>query len=280
VPFDKPKHVVSYGDGDLSFNLHTVNDTGLPPMKVCPPSDAQQSLIPSGVWISYILHRKHDNPIILPGASIVNVDGLCPEFDAHKNINLFGHYFGIKSIYDSPTYMRAILPFKFVSCFCLTNDLTYKLSHTSNIFCMDTAIPAITSSCIFQMIYDECVQIHCSNFEICKPHMVAAPASHVQLFLNGLSALDYPLTRIGCKLNVITPSCPQFFVLLRIQEPSLSATWTKQILMQTIAKPCCCCISDLKMEFWSTASQLLDPSLMPVFSSFRLFFWIFFCGIP
>ncbi len=148
-------------------------------MKACPPSDAQQSLVPSGICISYNVHCKHNNPSILPGMSIVNMDDLCPEFDVYKNTNLFGNHFGIKFIYDNHTYMQAISPFKFVSCFCLTDNLTYKLSHTSNIFCMDAAIPAITSSCIFELIYDQCVQIHCSNFEIYDTHRVAAPATHV-----------------------------------------------------------------------------------------------------
>ncbi len=185
VPFNMLEHAASYGNGDPSFNLHAVNDTGLPPMKACPPSDAQQSLVPSGIHIFYNLHREHDNPSILPGASVVNVDGLCPEFDAHKNTNLFGHHFGIKFIHDGHTYVQAISLFEFISCFCLTNNLTYKLSHTSDIFCMDAAIPAITSSQIFELIYDHCIQIRCSNFKIYKPHRAAAPAAHVQLFLNG-----------------------------------------------------------------------------------------------
>jgi hypothetical protein len=192
APFNTPEHAVSYGDGDPSFNLHAVNDTGLPPMKACPPYDAQGSLVPSGVRISYNLHHKHDNPSILPGASIVNVDGVCPEFDAHENTNLFGHHFGIEFIYNGHIYVQAVLPFEFVSCVCLTNNLTYKLSHTSNIFCMDDAIPAITSSCIFKMIYDQCIQICCSNFEIYQPHWIAAPATHVQLFLNGAVGARLP----------------------------------------------------------------------------------------
>jgi hypothetical protein len=125
APLNMPEHAVSYGNGDPSFNLHAVNDTGLPPMKACPPSDTQQSLVTLGVRISYNLHRKHDNPSILPGISIVNVDGLCPEFDAHKNINLFGHHFGIKFIYDGHTYVRAIFAIQIcISCFHLTNNLT------------------------------------------------------------------------------------------------------------------------------------------------------------
>jgi hypothetical protein len=149
-----PKHAVSYGSSNPLFNLHAVNDTGLPPMKACPPSNAQQPLVPSGIQISYNLHCKHDNLSILPGASVVNVDGLRPEFDAHENINLFGHHFGIEFIYDSHTCMWAISQFEFVSCFCLADNLTYKLSNTSNFFCMDVTIPAIMSSCKFKMIYD------------------------------------------------------------------------------------------------------------------------------
>jgi hypothetical protein len=108
VLFNTPKHAVSYGNGNPLFNLYAMNDTGLPPMKACPPSDAQQSLVPLDIQISYNLHRKHDNPSILPGTSVVKVDGLCPEFNAHKNTNLFGHHFGIEFIYNGHTYMRAI----------------------------------------------------------------------------------------------------------------------------------------------------------------------------
>ncbi len=39
----------------------------------------------------------------------------------------------------------------------------------------------------------------------------------------GLWGLNYPLTIIACKLIGTTPSCPQFSVLLKIWEPSLSA---------------------------------------------------------
>ncbi len=103
---------------------------------------------------------------------------------------------------------------------------------------------------------------------ICLPYQL--PMSNCSS--TGLLVLDYPLTRIGCKLIAMTPSYPQFFVLLKIWEPSLSATWTKQILMQTIVKPCGCCIK-LKTESWSTAGWLLDLSLMSIFSLFQLFFW-------
>ncbi len=96
----------------------------------------------------------------------------------------------------------------------------------------------------------------------------------------GLLGLDYPLTRIWCKLIPTTPSCPQFFVLLRIQEPSLSATWTKQILMQTIAKPCGCRISS-----WKRNPDLLEANrwiraLCPSSACSNYFSEYHFCGIP
>jgi hypothetical protein len=47
MPFNMPEHAVSYGNGDPSFNLLAVNDTGLSSMKACPPSDAKQSLVGS-----------------------------------------------------------------------------------------------------------------------------------------------------------------------------------------------------------------------------------------
>ncbi len=108
------------------------------------------------------------------------------------NTNLFGHHFGIEFIQDGHTYIWATLPFKVESCFCLTNDLTYKLSHMSSIFCMDAAIPAITFSQIFELIYDQCVQICCSNFKIYKPNRAAASAAHIQLFLNRAVGAQLP----------------------------------------------------------------------------------------
>jgi hypothetical protein len=98
---------------------------------------------------------------------------------------------------------------------------------------MDAAIPAITFSQMFNLIYEWCIQIHCSNFKIYKPHRAATPAAHVQSFLNGAVVAGLPSHENWCKLIATTPSCPQFFVLLKIREPSLSATWTKQNLMQT-----------------------------------------------
>jgi hypothetical protein len=57
---------------------------------------------------------------------------------------------------------------------------------------MDAVIPAITSSQIFELNYDRCIQICCSNFKIYKPHRAAAPAAHVQLFLNGAVGARLP----------------------------------------------------------------------------------------
>jgi hypothetical protein len=58
---------------------------------------------------------------------------------------------------------------------------------------MDAAIPGRTSARLFEQIYDRCVQIRCSNFEIYEPNQLAAPAAHVQTFLNGAIGVRLPI---------------------------------------------------------------------------------------
>jgi len=111
------------------------------------------------VTLSYNLHRDWDNPAVLVGSSVVDVDGLCPHFNPNVNVNLFGHYFGVKFVAEGHTYVRAISPFEIVSCFWLTDELTYQLSQHSNAFCMDAAFPAISSARIFEQVLDWCLHI-------------------------------------------------------------------------------------------------------------------------
>jgi len=159
APFNTPEHAVSYSPDDPSFNVHAVNDAGLPPTSANPPTDAQHSTIPDGVIVKYYLHRSFDNPGVLPGLAVVGLDGLCPPFDPSDNCNLFGHHFGIEFIHQDHTYVRSISPFEFVSCFCLGDELTYKLSQHAHAFCMDAAIPAKSSAWFLEAVYDRCVQI-------------------------------------------------------------------------------------------------------------------------
>jgi hypothetical protein len=128
----------------------------------------------------------------LVGSAVLRDVDLCPPFNPIANTNVFGHYFGIKFKHNGHTYVRAISPFKFVSCFRLTDELTFKLSHPSNAFCLDAAIPARTSARIFEVILDRCIQIRSSNFEIFEPNQYAAPAACIQTFLNGAVGVRLP----------------------------------------------------------------------------------------
>ncbi len=117
--------------------------------------------------------------------AVASLDVSCLAFDPNKNSKLFGHFFGFEFVHDGHSYVRAISPFEFVSCFCLTEELTYKLLHPS-IFCLDAAVPSMTSARIFKQIYDQCIHIQSCNFEIFEPNQYAAPAACVQAFLNGM----------------------------------------------------------------------------------------------
>jgi hypothetical protein len=170
VPINKPVLSISYSKDNKSFNNHAINDNGLQPLQASIPLDAQQALSNAGVRVKYYLHRYNDNPSNLVGLAVLSVDNLCPPFSPIANTNVFGHYFDIEFKHDGHTYVRAISPFEFVLCFCLTNELTFKLSHPSNTFCLDAAIPACTPALIFELVLDRCIQIRSSNFKIFEPN--------------------------------------------------------------------------------------------------------------
>jgi hypothetical protein len=192
APFNKPELAISYSKDNAYFNNHAVNDNGLQPLRASTPSDAQQASCDVGTWVKYYLHRHDDNPSNLVCFAILSDIDLCPPFNPILNTNVFGHYFGIKFKHDGHTYVHAISPFEFVSCFCLTDELTYKLSHPSNAFCLDAAIPARTSARIFEVLLDRCIQICSGNFEIFEPNQFAAPAACIQTFLNGAVGVSLP----------------------------------------------------------------------------------------
>ncbi len=193
APFNRPEHAVSFSKNDKSFNNHAVNDNGLQPLRASIPSNAQQMACPDGVQVDYYLHRHDDNPADLVCSAVICVDGICPPFNPIANTNVFGHYFGTEYKCNGSTYVCAISTFEFVSCFRLTNKLTYALSHPSNAFCLDATVPALTLARIFEIILDRCIQIRRSNFEIFEPNQYAAPAACIQTFLNGAVGVRLPL---------------------------------------------------------------------------------------
>ena len=119
---------------------------------------------------------------MLLGSSVVSLDGLCPAFDPTDNQNLFGHLFGIEFAYDSHAYVRAISQFEAASCLRLSNEFTYRLAKPVNAFCLDAAVPGLTSAHIFHHVHERCIHIRSKNFEIFEPNQFAAPAAYAPTF--------------------------------------------------------------------------------------------------
>jgi hypothetical protein len=80
--------------------------------------------------------------------------------------------------------VHAISSFEFARCFNLDDDITYKLSHQPNTFCLDAAIPGCTSAHIFGQLLSWLVHICNANCPIFSPNQYAPPAACAQAFLN------------------------------------------------------------------------------------------------
>ena len=120
------------------------------------------------------------------------MDSLCPSFQSSATSNIFQHYFGLEFLHDARTYVRAISPFEFASCFGLVDDLTYHLARPENRFALDAAIPAITSAWIFDHIIERLVTARDCNCELFNPSHQAAPAAPCQAFLSGAVGVRIP----------------------------------------------------------------------------------------
>ncbi len=105
---------------------------------------------------------------------------------------MFRHHFGIEFTYEGHTYVRAISPFEFVRYYNLEDKITYKISHQSNIFCLDAAIPGHTSAHIFDQLLTCLVSIRDANCSIFSPNQYAAPAACAQAFLNSAVGIRLP----------------------------------------------------------------------------------------
>jgi hypothetical protein len=118
-----------------------------------------------GFNVGYYLNRANNNLNVLAGSAVTHLDGLCPTFDPTDNPNLFSDLFDVELMHNGHVYVRAISQFKIASCLCLSDELTYKLSHPSHSFCLNPAIPGLTSAQIFDQIHDQCMHIWSSNFD-------------------------------------------------------------------------------------------------------------------
>jgi hypothetical protein len=88
--------------------------------------------------------------------------------------------------------VRAISPFELSRYFNLDNDITYKLSHQSNTFCLDAAIPGCTSAHIFDQLLSWLVCIRNANCWIFSPNQYTAPVAGAQAFFNGTVGIKLP----------------------------------------------------------------------------------------
>ncbi len=195
TPFNKPELAILYSQDNSSFNNHTIIDTGLPPLVATIPSDTQRVSANPGVNTLYYFHRWDDNRSNPVSSAVISVDGICRSFTPIANINIFCHYFGIEFWHSWHTYVHTISPFKFVPCFCLSEEITYKLSHPSNAFCMDASVLALTSVHVFKHILECCLKTWSLNFENFQLNQYAAPAACVQAFLNGSIGVHLPVPK-------------------------------------------------------------------------------------
>jgi hypothetical protein len=181
-----------YSRDNKSFNNHAFNDSGLPPLVASNPPDSHNAAAGNGVSIKYSLHRIDANPTIKPGSYVVSSDGLCPRFEPCDNSNLFRHHFGIEFNHEGHNYVCTISPFEFACCFNLDDHITYKLSHQSNTFCLDAAIPGHNSVHIFDQLLSWLVCIRDANCSIFSPNQYATPTACTQAFLNGAVGIKLP----------------------------------------------------------------------------------------
>jgi hypothetical protein len=143
--------------------------------------------LPTGLQVLYHLHLSSNGPGSLNGSAVLSLDSLlCLPFDGSSNTNLFCYHFGVEFHCNGHMYVRAISPFEFTSCFGFTDNLCYRLSHPDHWFALDTCIPALTSAWLLDHIHDWLCSIRASNLEIFPPWHYAAPAAHIQAFVNGV----------------------------------------------------------------------------------------------
>jgi hypothetical protein len=64
--------------------------------------------------------------------------------------------------------------------------------HPSNTFCLDAAIPGITSACIFDKLHERCLHICTQNCKLFDPRQYAAPTAFAHTFLTGAVGVHLP----------------------------------------------------------------------------------------
>jgi hypothetical protein len=128
----------------------------------------------------------------LAGSLVFSWDSLCPPFTSAPNCNIFQPHFGVEFVVDGKQYMHRFSPFEYTSCYRFQDSLRYRLSHWDNWYALNAGILAMTSLWILDSLHDRLCKIHDSNFEIFQPNQFAAPAAHIQAFVNGAIGMRLP----------------------------------------------------------------------------------------
>jgi hypothetical protein len=186
-PFNKKELGISFPEDDESFN-----NGSTPALTVTLPSSSILASMFRGVSSAYFLYLVNSDATILNGAAILSPHSLCLAFDGSSTTNLFKCHFGIEFHDKEHTYVRAISPFEFTSCFGLMDNLRYRLSQHGNWFALDAGIPLLTSSWVFDHILEQLVSICNANMEIYQPNQYAALAATIQAFLSGAVTTQLP----------------------------------------------------------------------------------------
>jgi hypothetical protein len=179
---------VTYAHNNPSFDTTTETNGTVATLS----SLTLSASLPSGLIAIYYLHWRDGNSLSLNGLAVLSLDSLCPLFDGSPNTNLFCGRFGVEFNCSDQHYVRAISPFKFASCYGFTDNLWYRLLQPDHWFPLNAGIPALTSAWIFDHVNDKLCEIGDSNTKIFSPIQFAAPAAHVQAFVNGTIAMRLP----------------------------------------------------------------------------------------
>jgi hypothetical protein len=186
-PFNKKEFGISFAKDDES-----INDGSAPALMVTLPSSSILASMLHGISPAYFLHSVNSDATILNGAATLSPHSLCLAFDGSSTTNLFKCHFGVEFHDKEHTYVCAISPFEFTSCFGLMDNLRYRLSQHGNWFVLDAGISSSTSSWVFDHILERLVSIRNANMEIYQPNQYAAPAATIQVFLSGAVTTQLP----------------------------------------------------------------------------------------
>jgi hypothetical protein len=146
-PFNKREFSISYAKDNESFN-----NKSPPAVRITLPSASILASMPCAVSPAYFLHSVNSDATILNDAAVLSPDSLCLPFDGSSTTNLFRCHFGVEYHNNGHTFVCAISPFEFTSCFGLMDNLRYSLSQPGNWFALDAGIPSLTSAWIFDHI--------------------------------------------------------------------------------------------------------------------------------